>query len=238
MEAVHSNCEKGSTTGKAIQGDGSSLNGRPEHAGTDDKVQVLASMRKAVEERGCSVKGVDDATLLRFLRARSMAVDKAAKMFIQHQNWRASFMPLGYVPDEEIHNELESKKIFLQGTSKQGWPIVVGIARNHHAGSRDLDELKRFVAHVLDKILASAPPGVERMLVIIDLQQISLKNIDVRGAIAGFSLLQILFVEHQQTNEMLLQDIELPHIPKIYGGQEELVLLQDVKLTNWPRSVQ
>lgn len=72
-----------------------------------------------------------------------MKVDKAAKMFVQHQSWRASYIPLGYVPDSECPRELASQKLFLQGRSKRGWAVVVIHVRNHQALHRDMEELKR-----------------------------------------------------------------------------------------------
>uniref|UniRef100_A0A3Q7E8D8 CRAL/TRIO N-terminal domain-containing protein n=1 Tax=Solanum lycopersicum TaxID=4081 RepID=A0A3Q7E8D8_SOLLC len=39
---------------------------------------------------------------MRFLIARSMNPEKAAKMFCQWKKWRAEMVPLGYITDSEV----------------------------------------------------------------------------------------------------------------------------------------
>lgn len=51
-----------------------------------------------------SLQDTDEATLRRFLRARSWKVPKAVKMFVDHQKWRRSFVPLGHIPQEQVKN--------------------------------------------------------------------------------------------------------------------------------------
>ena len=70
--------------------------------------------------------------LERFLIARSMDPKKAAKMFVTWQKWRASFVPLGFIPDSEVLDELKPRKIFLQGFSNEGHPLVVLFACKHY----------------------------------------------------------------------------------------------------------
>lgn len=53
--------------------------------------------------------------MMRFLIARSMDPEKGGKMFVQWHKWRASFVPLGFIPDAEIPDELEANKVFFTG---------------------------------------------------------------------------------------------------------------------------
>lgn len=73
-----------------------------------------------------------DITLRRFLIARSFDIDKAAKMFVQWHQWRASFVPQNHIPDSEITDELSAEKIFLQGLSRKGHPLVICKANKHY----------------------------------------------------------------------------------------------------------
>lgn len=82
-----------------------------------------------------------DITLMRFLIARSLDRDKAAKMFVQWQKWRASFVPLNYIPDSEVADELSAKKIYLQNLSRKGHPLVV-VKVNKHFPSKDQLQFK------------------------------------------------------------------------------------------------
>lgn len=82
-----------------------------------------------------------DPTLMRFLIARSMDPDKAAKMFVQWQKWRAEFVPLGFIPDSEIPDELEARKAYLQGLSREGYPVLI-IKTSNHFPSKDQLQFK------------------------------------------------------------------------------------------------
>ena len=66
---------------------------------------------------------------------------KAAKMFVTWQKWRASFVPLGFIPDSEVLDELKSRKIFLQGFSNEGHPLVVLFACKHYP-AKDQQQFK------------------------------------------------------------------------------------------------
>ena len=69
--------------------------------------------------------------MMRFLIARSMDTEKAAKMFVQWLKWRSSFVPNGFISESEVPDQLEARKIFLQGPSKTGYPIMIIKACNH-----------------------------------------------------------------------------------------------------------
>ncbi|CAA2960637.1 Hypothetical predicted protein [Olea europaea subsp. europaea] len=158
---------------------------------------ALTQMRKSVEKLGCSVQ-YNDPTLMRFLIARSMDKEKAAKMFVQWMKWRASFVPLNYIPDSEVPDELNARKAYLQGLSKNGCPLLIFKAGKHFP-SKDQLQFKKFVVHVLDKTIASSfkgrEVGNEKLIGILDLQQLSYKNVDARGLITGFQFLQAYYPE-------------------------------------------
>ena len=60
-----------------------------------------------------------------------MDSNKAAKMFVSWQKWRASFVPLGFIPDSQVVDQLDAKKIYLQGLSKDGYPVMIVKVCNH-----------------------------------------------------------------------------------------------------------
>ncbi|XP_021821134.1 sec14 cytosolic factor isoform X1 [Prunus avium] len=159
---------------------------------------ALTEMRKSVQKLGTSTEKYGDPTLVRFLIARSMDPDKAAKMFVQWHNWRASFVPNGFISDSEVSDALEDRKIFLQGLSKDGYPVMI-VKASKHFPSKDHLQFKKFVVHLLDKTIASSFRGLEigneKLIGILDLQQISYKNVDARGLITGFQFLQSYYPE-------------------------------------------
>ncbi|XP_011021759.1 PREDICTED: sec14 cytosolic factor-like [Populus euphratica] len=164
-----------------------------------DKTQqeiALIQLRKSVQKLGSSTDKYGDPTLMRFLISRSMDPAKAAKLFVEWQRWRASFVPNGSIPDSEVEDELGPRKVFLHGLSRDGYPVLL-VEANKHFTSKDRLQFKKFVGHLLDKTIASSfkgrEMGNEKLIAILDLQHISYKNIDARGMITGFQLLQIFF---------------------------------------------
>ncbi|KAJ9135708.1 hypothetical protein P3X46_032860 [Hevea brasiliensis] len=165
-----------------------------------EKTQEIAvtQMRKSSEKFGSSTESYGDTTLMRFLIARSMDPEKAAKMFVQWQKWRAAFVPNGFIADSEVQDELQTRKIYLQSLTKEGYPLLI-VKASKHLPAKDHLQFKKFVVHLLDKTIASSlkgkEKGNEKLIAILDLQQIAYRNIDARGLIIGFQFLQAYYPE-------------------------------------------
>ncbi|KAK7310133.1 hypothetical protein RJT34_07432 [Clitoria ternatea] len=159
---------------------------------------ALTQMKKSVQKLGSSAEGYGETTLMRFLIARSMEAENAAKMFVQWQKWRGSMVPNGFISESEVPDELEAKKIFLQGLAEDKHPLLI-VQANRHFSSKDQIQFKKFVVYILDKTIASAFKGKEigneKLIGVLDLQNISYKNIDARGLITGFQFLQAYYPE-------------------------------------------
>ncbi|XP_057763495.1 sec14 cytosolic factor [Arachis stenosperma] len=165
----------------------------------DEKRDIeLTEMRKSVEKHGSTAEGYSDTTLMRFLIARSMDEDKAAKMFVQWRKWRTAMVPNGSIPESEVPDELEARKIYLQGLSQGKYPVMIVLTRNHFP-AKDQIQFKKFVVYLLDKTIASGfkgrEMGNEKLIGILDLQNISYKNVDARALITGFQFLQAYYPE-------------------------------------------
>lgn len=149
-----------------------------------------------------------------------MDPEKAAKMFVQWRKWRTSLVPSGFIPDSEVPDELEAKKIYLQGFSKMGLPIMIVKGCKHYP-SKDQVQFKKYVAHVLDKTIASSfkggiEIGSEKLLGILDLKDISYKNVDPRALITGFQFLQSYYPER-------LAKCYILHMPQFFVSVWKLV---------------
>ncbi|MCL7035181.1 hypothetical protein MKW94_004979 [Papaver nudicaule] len=163
---------------------------------------AVTQMRKSLEKLGCSTENYNDLTLMRFLIARSMDIEKAAKMFVQWKKWRDDFLPLGFIPESEVPDELASNKVYLQIPSSNAHhhhPVVI-VKTNKHFSSKDQLQFKKFVVHFLDKSIASSfmegkEKGDEKLLAILDLGNITYKNVDPRALITGFQFLQSYYPE-------------------------------------------
>uniref|UniRef100_M4EDE2 CRAL-TRIO domain-containing protein n=1 Tax=Brassica campestris TaxID=3711 RepID=M4EDE2_BRACM len=195
---------------------------------------ALTQLRKSVEKLSSSTEGYEKPTLMRFLIARSMNPNKAAKMFVDWQKWRASMIPpSGFIPDSEVKDELETRKMYLQGPTKSGQPLVVCKVSKHFP-AKDQLHFKKFLVHVLDKSIASAIQGKEvgdeKVACLIDLQNITYKNLDARGTITGFQILQIVIVTDGEEQQKLEEEVGLDALPEEYGGRAKLTAFQDVLL--------
>ncbi|KAI3889621.1 hypothetical protein MKX03_007643 [Papaver bracteatum] len=163
---------------------------------------AVTQMRKSVEKLGCSTENYNDLTLMRFLIARSMDIEKAAKMFTQWKKWRDDFLPLGFIPESEVPDELGSRKVYLQIPSSNAphdHPVVI-VKTNKHFSSKDQLQFKKFVVHFLEKSIASSfiegkEKGDEKLLAILDLGNITYRNVDPRALITGFHFLQNYYPE-------------------------------------------
>lgn len=130
--------------------------------------------------------------------ARSMDAEKASAMFVNWIKWRSSFVPSDFIDDSEVIDELEQRKTYLQGLSKNGHPVTLVRACNH-VQNKDHLQFKKFVVHLLDKVLASSfrgqEIGNEKLIAILDLKGLAYKNVDARGIITGFQMLQSYYPE-------------------------------------------
>ncbi|MCD7449123.1 hypothetical protein HAX54_049485 [Datura stramonium] len=126
---------------------------------------ALTQLRKSVEKLGSSTERFMEKTLMRFLIARSMDPEKAAKMFCQW-GWKSGGLK---------------------------WFHLVKVSK--HFPSKDQVQFKKLeMVHILDKTIASSfkgrEIGNEKLIGILDLQNITYSNVDARGLITGFQFLQ------------------------------------------------
>ncbi|XP_062110827.1 uncharacterized protein LOC133822492 isoform X2 [Humulus lupulus] len=170
----------------------------------------VAKMRALVHKQDPTSKEVDDDLMLRrFLRARDMDVEKASHMFLKYLRWRHSFMAPngGRFSDSDVPNEIAQNKFFMPGYDKQGRPILLVFGGRHK--QHNLDEFKRFVVYVLEKICARMPKGHEKFVAIGDLQGWGYANCDIRGYLAALSILQDCYPER-------LGKLLLVHVPYFF----------------------
>ncbi|KAI3865146.1 hypothetical protein MKX03_029233 [Papaver bracteatum] len=173
---------------------------------------AITQMRESVQKLGLSTQNYDDATLLRFLISKSIDIENAAKMFGKHKigqkDQKQEFLvPLGFIPDSEVPDELGDKKIYLQGLSRIGQHPVMVVKANKHFPCKDQLQFKStylffslfqiivFIVHISDKAIDGKEIGNEKLIAVFDLEKMSYKNVDARGMIIGFQFLQKCYPE-------------------------------------------
>ncbi|XP_011073289.1 random slug protein 5 [Sesamum indicum] len=202
----------------------------------DDEKRKLRLMRATVDTKDPSCKEIDELTLRRFLRARDLDVEKASAMFLKYLAWRRTFVPKGYISESEIRDEIEQKKMFMQGRDKQGRPIAVVFASRHFAAKGGVDEFRRFLVFALDRLCSRIPDGQEKFTIIGDIEGFGYCNSDVRGTIAAINILQEyyperlgkLYVIHVPYIFMTLWKIVAPFIDK--NTRKKIVFVENKRL--------
>ncbi|KAI3982226.1 hypothetical protein MKX01_027155 [Papaver californicum] len=167
----------------------------------DQKQKIaISKMRELVDNQGIPSQKFVDQTFLRFLKAKSMNPEKAAKMFVEWKKWREEIIPLGFIPESEIADALGDRKIYLQGLTKIGQqPFVVGKANRHFtSASKDPLQFKKFIVYLFDKAIASSfkegkEIGNEKITAAVDLKSIPYKSIDARAFTISFQLLKAYY---------------------------------------------
>ncbi|XP_020581592.1 CRAL-TRIO domain-containing protein YKL091C [Phalaenopsis equestris] len=166
-------------------------------------------MRKILEQKDSDSKDLDDSTLKRFLRARDLDVEKAANFLVKHLRWRREAIPKGYISESEIQNEIAQKKMFAQGFDKIGRPVGVVFGCRHNASNRDLNEFKRFVVYIIEKLCSRMQQNQEKFTIIADLQGLGYSHCDIRAYIAALDILQNNYPER-------LGKCFLLHVPYLF----------------------
>jgi hypothetical protein len=176
----------------------------------------LRLMRDRIEEGDPASKVTDDATLQRFLYARELNVEKACEMFVKYRKWRQTCVPLGYIPETMVCNEVKQNFVYMQGFDKMGRPIMVLLLARHIACESTIEDFRRFVVYAFDKMSASATRGQTKFSIIADFDDWAYKNVNLRGTIAAVQTLQDFYPER-------LGKVYLIHRPYIFWAAWKIV---------------
>ena len=119
-----------------------------------------------------------DVSLLRFLKGRKNDVEKAFRALLRHLIWRNE-NKVDYIDTcfEEIHGELQKRKIFVECFDKKNHPVVTICARRHNKDQRDIDIMKKLIIFTLEKALKKAIPD-EKIVILFDLSGFTLNCMD------------------------------------------------------------
>lgn len=136
--------------------------------------------------------GLDDATLLRWLRARKWALAAAQHDLAAHAKWRAAYVPEGRILEEDVgDDEFNQDKSFLPGYDKAGRPLSIVRVKNHRG--LHPERSKKYIAYALDTAtwMGNQQPGWNGKFVgIFDLRGVTVANCDLATPRNVFDLLQ------------------------------------------------
>ncbi|OCH86026.1 hypothetical protein OBBRIDRAFT_821263 [Obba rivulosa] len=159
---------------------------------TPAQQEALDRFRKELQDEGHFVpERMDDATLLRFLRARKFDVEKAKQMIIACEQWRKDFGVEEIVKNFDFKEKAEVDKYYPQfyhKMDKDGRPIYIerlgkldikalyAITTQERQLQRLVYEYEKFLTERLPACARAVGHPVETSCTILDLQNVSLSQ--------------------------------------------------------------
>jgi hypothetical protein len=165
---------------------------------SSEEDETLSKMKEKAKTLGPKLEEdnieIDDAMLLRFLRARNFDINLSFPMLQDCWEWRRSFQGVGAanVTEESIQNELKSDKGFFYKHDKEDRPVFYVRVRLHDSNSRNLEECQRFCIYNMERGRNMMKPPGETVCLIFDLGGFSMKNM-VSSSIFGFIFIFLIF---------------------------------------------
>jgi hypothetical protein len=155
-----------------------------------------------IERRWCS-----DACLLRYLRASKWDVGTAMMRLKDSLIWRRTFRP-DEITLDEVKAEAMSGKQFLNGFDNQGHPILYIIPQRET--SKDFDGHHKFIAFHMERAIKIMPPGVEKIMLIIDYANMKMDNAPPLSACRKF--LQMMGDHYPEVQKFKLAISQFVHL--------------------------
>lgn len=145
---------------------------------TDDQLEKLHQLHKLVDDPENPFLTVP--CLCRYLRARNYNVEKAYKMLTETIKWRKEFKPELFGPDSEVVKRgKKNKDFYMIGKTKLGQPICymtpnANVDENPNS-EKIPDEGLKWLAYILEEGIRRMGPGVETMVLIVDLRNYGIR---------------------------------------------------------------
>ncbi|KAJ1678516.1 hypothetical protein EV182_003893 [Spiromyces aspiralis] len=109
-----------------------------------------------------------DDCLWRYLRARKGDLEKTKKALRKSLEWRRTYRPHAISPDD-IEEESRTGKLYLNEFDRHGRPLLY--MYNHRQNTNDPVQQIKWVVYTTEMAIRHMPPGVERVILMIDASQ-------------------------------------------------------------------
>jgi len=161
----------------------------------EEQQEKIDELRKQLgEPSSVAIQGfLSDATILRFLRARSWNVQKASKMLKAAVKWRAAYKP-EMISWEDIAHEAETGKIY-RADYKDKLGRTVLVLRPGLENTTSGKEQIKYLVYSLEKAIMNLTDGQEKMVWLTDFQGWSLGSTPLKVTRETVNVLQDCYPE-------------------------------------------
>ncbi len=108
---------------------------------------------------------VDDDTIARYLIARNNNLEKSTELLTKARTWRAKHMP---VLKRDVIPELQTGKLYVHGTDREGRPLMIFRPSMHDANVRDMETMAKSVMWWTEYAISKLPDNKTKFTVILD----------------------------------------------------------------------
>eukprot|EP01059_Diplonema_ambulator_P037456 TRINITY_DN9926_c0_g1_i1.p1 TRINITY_DN9926_c0_g1~~TRINITY_DN9926_c0_g1_i1.p1 ORF type:complete len:282 (+),score=77.33 TRINITY_DN9926_c0_g1_i1:56-901(+) len=163
------------TTSKLVDAQSYSMLNKEQKAAYDELKKIIDGWAHLSEAQK---QWLDEACLLRYLRARKFKAKKAKEMLVGTMNWRVEEKP-HHIPHTAIYSQATHLSNYVHGVDKHGHPICYMRFERDPPGFSSEEKLK-YIKFNLEESLrimdrnAAIYPGVEKLIYIIDLNGFSM----------------------------------------------------------------
>ena len=125
---------------------------------------------------------LSDATITRFVGAYKKSMNDGLHSIFNHINWRLeNNVDVLRSDTSSFVSEFNQKKCLNEGFDRMNRPIVTMIAQRHMKNNRNIDEVCKYIVHVLETALEQSKTkgaGDEKVTILFDMTGFSTTNLD------------------------------------------------------------
>nr|CAD1838335.1 unnamed protein product [Ananas comosus var. bracteatus] len=120
----------------------------------------------------------DEETIAWFLKDRKFSVEDTVSKMSKAIKWREEF-GVSRLTEESVRDAYETGKSYVHDfLDVNGRPVLVVVASKHFPSKQDRAEDEKLCVFLVEKALSKLPPGVDHILVIVNLRGLRAENAD------------------------------------------------------------
>lgn len=164
---------------------------------------------------------VSDKQIIRYLKKFNWNLQKALQTIILCGDMRLSL--LGGPDSQTLHAHSDDFHMLSQrncliyngSRDRKGRPILYIVTRNICLKDVSIEQMSRYVCHVMDAVCADMPPHMDNLLLIVDCEQFGQKNWSKAHFKSLIQLFSVVYPERIYATCIVRQKVAVKAIQKI-----------------------